>query len=534
MPLDSFRLLSSEPHISLTAFNSPDQVPGGYAVVSHVWRATEPSLREVQQLADQEATYDDSRLDDKIRQCCILTRARGLPYFWIDSPCIDQRNSTELSEAISSMYAWYAKAAVCFAHLPDVPSDDCIFDPSSAFRRSVYFTRSWTLQELIAPKRVVFVSSDWTVLGEKQDLAELLEEITNIDRQILTFCRPLTDVSIACKLSWAARRNARRIEDRAYSLLGLFDIHMPMMYGEGEKAFARLLHTILKEKCDHTALAWGRATDLPLSHPPSLTPLLRGCDPKPVSQQATPVCPPSPAAFVDSAHLTPVDIEEFMSTMATWGASPTGDNKARTPLFWLVSALSFRADGTTLAPLSPWHYILEDPSIFGMVSAPWGGLHGPALEEDPPRLFRIPASGPNAGLRGFNRGLLFWRRRRTYTVCFKSFHIATASPTAATDLPFFGPPQDQSGLAETLYTSFRKTLSHLQTPPGRQRFVLTDRDIRLPGFEHPDRSPVSRAPLWFRKALDQWCCGIRRWQIATGADKPSDTEVIEETSSAIG
>ncbi|KAI0656259.1 hypothetical protein C8Q70DRAFT_344388 [Cubamyces menziesii] len=411
MPLDSFRLLSSEPHISLTAFNSPDQVPGGYAVVSHVWRATEPSLREVQQLADQEATYDDSRLDDKIRQCCILTRARGLPYFWIDSPCIDQRNSTELSEAISSMYA------------------------CSAFRRSVYFTRSWTLQELIAPKRVVFVSSDWTVLGEKQDLAELLEEITNIDRQILTFCRPLTDVSIACKLSWAARRNARRIEDRAYSLLGLFDIHMPMMYGEGEKAFARLLHTILKEKCDHTALAWGRATDLPLSHPPSLTPLLRGCDPKPVSQQATPVCPPSPAAFVDSAHLTPVDIEEFMSTMATWGASPTGDNKSlRLPYFTfgqhgLECYLPVICDGAGVTPVAAVLACRDHTGSFVALAlhprgsfhlrygiGAMGGLHGPALEEDPPRLFRIPASGPNAGLRGFNGGLLFWRRRRTYTI----------------------------------------------------------------------------------------------------------------------
>lgn len=228
------RLLSSaDPHVRFNSCNEPIALAGGYAVLSHVWQDIEQSYAEIAALEQEFAPVSDPRLSVKVRKCCRLAQAHGLPWFWVDAPCIDQTNSAELSEAISSMYEWYAQASVCFAHLPDVPSGDHVRAPGSAFRKSVYFRRAWTLQELIAPRRVVFLSADWTVIGDKHELADLLEEITGIDQDVLTFRRPLSDVSVADRLSWALHRNARRPEDIAYCLMGLFGIHMAPLYGEG-------------------------------------------------------------------------------------------------------------------------------------------------------------------------------------------------------------------------------------------------------------------------------------------------------------
>ncbi|EIW59650.1 HET-domain-containing protein, partial [Trametes versicolor FP-101664 SS1] len=227
-----------------------------YTILSHVWQDVEQSHKDVLRLEREAAVPEDPRLSVKVRECHRLARSYGFGWFWVDAPCIDQRNSAELSEAIASMYHWYASASICFAHLPDVPSRDPIRDSASAFRQSIYFRRGWTLQELIAPRRVVFLSSDWTFLGEKDELADLLEEITGIDQDVLTFRRRVADVSVARRLSWASQRETRRVEDQAYCLMGLFDICMPVLYGEGDKAFLRLQQTILAQSCDHTLFAW--------------------------------------------------------------------------------------------------------------------------------------------------------------------------------------------------------------------------------------------------------------------------------------
>lgn len=195
------------------------------------------------------------------------------------------------------MYEWYAQASICFAHLPDVPSEDNIRASGSAFRKSVYFRRAWTLQELIAPRRVLFLSADWTVLGDKHELADLLEEITGIDRDVLTFRRRLSDVSVADRLSWALHRNARRPEDIAYCLMGLFGIHMAPLYGEGAyKAFVRLQLKILEEVCDHTLLAWTESQDL--LNNPSIRPLA-----------------PSPEVFTRRSRLITVDMKHFVTSI---------------------------------------------------------------------------------------------------------------------------------------------------------------------------------------------------------------------------
>lgn len=174
----------------------------------------------------------------------------------INRCCIDKTSSAELSEAINSMFRWYQNAQACYAYLADVSSDSGPSQEPSEFSKSRWFTRGWTLQELIAPSNVVFYSRDWHILGTKDQLADLLERITRIDCETLRG-QDLQFVSVSKKMSWAAHRKTSRVEDIAYSLLGIFDVNMPLLYGEGKKAFLRLQEEILKVSNDQTLFAWG-------------------------------------------------------------------------------------------------------------------------------------------------------------------------------------------------------------------------------------------------------------------------------------
>ncbi|PIL28754.1 hypothetical protein GSI_08798 [Ganoderma sinense ZZ0214-1] len=220
----------------------------------------------------------DSGLSEKIRKACEIARRDGYRYIWVDSSCIDKTSSSELSEAINSMFNWYRDAQICYAFLKDVPSNEDVRTKGriplrfplvafaddeekeramdSKFRRSRWFTRAWTLQELIAPPMVVFLSQDWEGLGTKHSLANLITEITNIDQDILTHKKALANETIAKRMRWAASREATRIEDEAYSLLGIFGITMPTLYGEGEHAFQRLQEAILQRIPDISLFAW--------------------------------------------------------------------------------------------------------------------------------------------------------------------------------------------------------------------------------------------------------------------------------------
>ena len=200
--------------------------------------------------------WSDPELSPKIRNACAVARANGYQYLWIDSCCIDKTSSSELSEAINSMYQWYADAEVCYAFLADVPADEDHAREGSHFRRSRWFTRGWTLQELIAPAHVVFFTMDWNFMGSKQSLAYLVTQITGINYNALLRVEPLTEFSVAQRLSWAARRQTTRVEDRAYSLLGIFDINMPTLYGEGNRAFRRLQEEIMRRIPDQSLFAW--------------------------------------------------------------------------------------------------------------------------------------------------------------------------------------------------------------------------------------------------------------------------------------
>ena len=201
--------------------------------------------------------WRDWKLSPKIRHACRVARENGYRYIWIDSCCIDKSSSSELSEAINSMYKWYGLARVCYAYVADVPPGEDHREEYSNFRKSRWFQRGWTLQELIAPLRVEFFSKDWTPIGSKHALVDLVESVTKIDHEALLHWSSLDKFSVAQRLSWAANRKTTRVEDRAYSLLGIFDINMPTLYGEGERAFRRLQEQIMQGTPDQSLFAWG-------------------------------------------------------------------------------------------------------------------------------------------------------------------------------------------------------------------------------------------------------------------------------------
>lgn len=193
----------------------------------------------------------------KIEACCREATKYGVCLVWIDTCCIDKDSSAELSEAINSMFEWYRNAKVCLVYLEDVFVDDD--RDRGQLRKARWFTRGWTLQELIAPPVVIFFSKDWAFIGTGSSLAQDIAEITGIDQAVLggDGTNALSMFSVANRLSWAAKRSVTRPEDRPYSLMGLFGVNMPIIYGEGERAaFFRLQQEIFQVTGDHSIFAW--------------------------------------------------------------------------------------------------------------------------------------------------------------------------------------------------------------------------------------------------------------------------------------
>ncbi|KAH9911279.1 HET-domain-containing protein [Epithele typhae] len=255
-------LLSTD-RAELHYFSSPDQVPGGYAILSHLWDDHELSLRELRALTTecaQMGTNPRDRVPRKLRMACTLARQHGYAWLWADTCCIDKTSQTELSEALNAMFRFYALSAICYAYLRDVPSDSSAANGvffHADFTRSLWHRRGWTLPELLAPKLVVFLSSDWKVLGTKSDHATLLHDITRIPVPILRGEQDMAELSVAQRMSWAANRETTRPEDEAYCLMGIFGVNMPVLYGEGEKAFYRLQEAIMKTTSDPSLFFWG-------------------------------------------------------------------------------------------------------------------------------------------------------------------------------------------------------------------------------------------------------------------------------------
>jgi ankyrin repeat protein len=237
--------------LSLVEFFGSDIPP--YAILSHTWGADHEEVTHkdiLDGVGESKAGYK------KIRFCGKQAIKNDLYYFWVDTCCIDKSSSTELQEAINSMFRWYQEAARCYVYLSDVsfssPGDDEYSKRwKSSFKRSKWFTRGWTLQELIAPTSVEFFSEEEQRLGDKQSMEQTLYKITGVAIQALRGS-PLSQFSVDERMSWAKVRQTKREEDAAYSLLGIFNIHMPLLYGERrEKALFRLKKEIkesLKEE----------------------------------------------------------------------------------------------------------------------------------------------------------------------------------------------------------------------------------------------------------------------------------------------
>ncbi|KAI0649801.1 hypothetical protein C8Q79DRAFT_1006132 [Trametes meyenii] len=205
----------------------------------------------------------DPRLSEKIRMACAVARQAGHRYFWIDTCCIDKRSSSELSEAINAMYEWCSQSSVCFVFLRDVGHDSDPDAKESEFSRSRWFTWGWTLQELIAPQVVVFLSKDWRYICTKATSLRAFTDITSLPEGILSHQESLRQYSAAQRMSWVANRATTKEEDEAYCMMGIFNVYMPILYGEGAYAPIRLQeHILMNPPYDQTIFAWMRNVTL--------------------------------------------------------------------------------------------------------------------------------------------------------------------------------------------------------------------------------------------------------------------------------
>ena len=231
----------------LTTFQDDNTPP--YAILSHTWvEGQEVSFEDL-----TAGTGKEKKGNKKIRFCREQARHDGLQYFWVDTCCIDKANYAELSHSINSMFRWYRNAARCYVYLSDVStrkrkasniSIECSW--KSAFRASKWFTRGWTLQELLAASSVEFFSCEAERVGDKSSLEHHIHEITGIPRSALRGDR-LSQFSDKERFSWIQGRKTKLEEDKAYALLGIFDVKIPLRYGEGmASAFKRLEEEIDK------------------------------------------------------------------------------------------------------------------------------------------------------------------------------------------------------------------------------------------------------------------------------------------------
>ncbi len=238
--------LSDYPSLSFAEF-AQDEVPR-YAILSHTWG------RDGDEIAYKDiinGTGSGKPGYDKLHFCAVQAKNDGLGFCWIDTCCIDKTNAAELTESINSMFRWYQNAIKCYVFLADISTSMSEDNRDSQLRNSRWFTRGWTLQELIAPRCVEFFSQECKRLGDRKSLEKQIHQATGISIHALRG-EPLSHFTIDERISWAANRTTMRPEDKVYSLLGIFDIHMEAIYGEGEHhASRRLLRELERYSQNH-------------------------------------------------------------------------------------------------------------------------------------------------------------------------------------------------------------------------------------------------------------------------------------------
>jgi hypothetical protein len=238
---------TSDGLFELTEFITKSVPP--YAILSHTWGADHEEIT-LQELKARPVGIENRPGYQKLLFCSTQAAKDGLQYFWVDTCCIDKTSSAELSEAINSMFVWYRRASKCYVYLTDVSTHgDSLGVPLDAMWKSRWFTRGWTLQELIAPQSVEFFSKEGARIGDKISMVYDLHNVTQVSVEALEGSLALREISVQKRMSWIGERQTTREEDAAYCLLGIFDVHMPLIYGEGgKKAFNRLRKEI-REQC---------------------------------------------------------------------------------------------------------------------------------------------------------------------------------------------------------------------------------------------------------------------------------------------
>ncbi|KIJ09369.1 hypothetical protein PAXINDRAFT_87514, partial [Paxillus involutus ATCC 200175] len=232
-----------------------------YATLSHRWGYSEPLHKDLQASATH--ALPPSSGIEKLLRFCAVTRERGFRWAWSDTCCIDKTSSSEVQESINSMFHWYRASGLTIVYLADVAVTE-----EGVLKRSKWFKRGWTLQELLAPRVIQFYKSDWTsyiprpdgILATDNDkavpeFAQLLSEAARVDVKYLTKFTPSTE-DVREKMHWVAHRATTKVEDMAYCLCGIFGVFIPILYGEKDRAFTRLQEELLKQSSDLSLFDW--------------------------------------------------------------------------------------------------------------------------------------------------------------------------------------------------------------------------------------------------------------------------------------
>lgn len=297
----------------LKTFGS-SEVPD-YAILSHRWGEEEVTFKDMIGCPISDLNSPARRLTgfSKIEGSCKLAIRDGYEWIWIDTCCIDKDSSTDVDKAINSMWNYYTKSNVCYVYMSDVPNYEA--GRGVTFQKSKWFTRGWTLQELVAPVFLEFYAANWSLLGTKLERSAEIANITTIDIDLLAQINTINDYTTAELFSWAAHRQVSQEEDEAYSLLGLFQINMPMIYGEGRtRAFMRLQEAIYLATCDDSIFLFSHSP-YALDHQP----LLADCSARFCQREPCELCQHQ----VRATQLFPADISyDVVFPSSFWPLQP--------------------------------------------------------------------------------------------------------------------------------------------------------------------------------------------------------------------
>ena len=260
-----------------------------YVTLSHVWGRKEALFQDVNE-AGSVWQLGSSSGNEKLRKFCEVVRDDGYRWAWCDASCIDKTISTVLNQSLKMMYKWYEASAATFVHLGDVASPSALGNLTD----SVWMTRAWTGQELLAATVIRFYNRDWApYLGDTRsnhkDSPKIMQELADamrISRETIISFNP-DDLSVREKLRVTSLRKATMEEDVAYSLIGIFKSDIRPDYGEGYAALGHLLEEIVARSGEVTVLDWiGRSSPYNSCLPASLSVYHRAPSTLPVVEEA--------------------------------------------------------------------------------------------------------------------------------------------------------------------------------------------------------------------------------------------------------